>query len=55
VKEGTKEKVHAISGVEGVYDRHDYDAEKADALKRLSDMVESIIDPPEGNVVSLRR
>jgi integrase len=45
---------HAISGVEGVYDRHDYDAEKADALKRLSDMVENIINPPEGNVVSLR-
>jgi integrase len=46
---------HAISGVEGVYDRHDYDAEKADALKRLADMIENITNPPEGNVVSLRR
>jgi hypothetical protein len=26
---------HAIPGVEGVYDRHPYDLEKADALSRL--------------------
>ena len=27
---------HAVGGVEGVYDVHRYDAEKADALKRLA-------------------
>jgi integrase len=47
---------HAIAGVEGVYDRHGYDAEKADALQRLADLVDRIVNPPEGaNVVPLRR
>jgi integrase len=46
---------HAIPGVEGVYDRHMYDDEKADALNRLAALVESILSPPEGNVVALRR
>jgi integrase len=45
---------HAIDGVEGVYDRHSYADEKAHALQRLSDLIESIINPPEGNVVALR-
>jgi integrase len=27
---------HAIGGVEGIYDRHSYDAEKADALRKLA-------------------
>jgi hypothetical protein len=40
--------------VEGVYDRHHYETEKADALKRLAHMVESIINPPADNVVALR-
>jgi integrase len=44
---------HVIAGVEGVYDRHSYDAEKADALNRLAALVESIINPPKGNVVAL--
>jgi integrase len=44
---------HAIPGVEGVYDRHSYSAEKADALQRLSELVETIVNPPEGNVVAL--
>lgn len=46
---------HAIAGVEGVYDRHSYDAEKAEALKALASLVETILNPPEGNVVPLRR
>jgi integrase len=46
---------HAIAGVEGVYDRHPYDAEKADALLKLATLVQTIINPPEGNVVPLRR
>jgi integrase len=44
---------HAIKGVEGTYDRHSYRDEKADALKRLADLVEKILYPPVGNVVSL--
>jgi integrase len=44
---------HAIPGVGGVYDRHSYDLEKADALRRLAALIERIINPPEGNVVAL--
>lgn len=44
---------HVIAGVEGVYDRHRYDEEKADALRRLANLIEQIImDTP--NVVELR-
>jgi integrase len=46
---------HAIPGVEGVYDQHSYSDEKADALNRLAHLVETIVNPPEGNVVALRR
>ena len=45
---------HVIGGVEGIYDRHDYADEKADALVRLAALVESIVNPPTGNVVNLR-
>jgi integrase len=44
---------HAIPGVEGVYDRHSYDNEKAHALTKLAALVETIINPPSGNVVPL--
>jgi integrase len=44
---------HVIAGVEGVYDRHQYSAEKADALARLAALVERILDPPAENVVEL--
>jgi integrase len=46
---------HAIAGVEGVYDRHSYDAEKADALKRLAGLVGRIVNPPKDRVVQLQR
>ena len=45
---------HAIAGVEGVYDRHGYFDQKADALARLASLIERIVNPPEGNVVPLR-
>lgn len=35
---------HAIPGVEGIYDRHDWMDEKADALDRLARHITSIID-----------
>jgi integrase len=34
---------HVISGVEGVYDRHSYRDEKADALRRLAGLVECVV------------
>jgi integrase len=46
---------HARPGVEGVYDLHHYDHEKADALRRLAALIERIVhEPPGGNVVQLR-
>jgi integrase len=45
---------HAIAGVEGVYDRHSYAGEKADALNKLATLIEQIVNPPDQtNVVPL--
>jgi integrase len=45
---------HAIRGVEGIYNRHEYTAEKADALAKLAALVATIVNPPAGdNVVAL--
>ena len=44
---------HSIAGVEGVYDRHSYAVEKADALARLAALVGRIVTPLEGNVTVL--
>jgi integrase len=44
---------HAIAGVEGVYDRHSYLDEKADALKRLAGLIALVVNPPSGNVVPI--
>ena len=43
---------HAIPGVEGIYDRHRYDAEKAAALERLATLIDGIVNPRE-NVTSM--
>jgi integrase len=45
---------HAIAGVEGVYDRHSYLAEKADALQRLAAVIDGIVNPRE-NVIPMAR
>ncbi|MFK0688168.1 tyrosine-type recombinase/integrase [Mesorhizobium sp. IMUNJ 23033] len=57
VASDTAERVmgHAIDGVEGVYNRHRYGDEKADALARLGALLKSIISPPAKNVVPLKR
>ena len=34
---------HAIEGVEGIYDRHAYTAEKAQALTTLAGLIENIL------------
>jgi hypothetical protein len=48
---------HVIGGVDGVYDRRDYDAERETALLSLAAFIETIIRPPAkgGNVVSINR
>lgn len=45
---------HAIVGIERVYDRHQYDDEKANALERLAALIQLIIEPRrDRNVVSI--
>ncbi|HUK11222.1 MAG TPA: site-specific integrase [Stellaceae bacterium] len=44
---------HAISGIEGVYDRHSYADEKRDALERLATMVDRILNPLSSNLATL--
>jgi integrase len=38
--------------IEGVYDQHEYTAEKAAALVKLANLVNSIVNPPADNIVS---
>jgi integrase len=46
---------HALLGVRGVYNRYDYADEKADALQRRAAKIETIVNPPSGNVVPFAR
>jgi integrase len=41
---------HKQGGVVGIYDRHDYLAEKGDALDRLAQRIVDIVTPPPDNV-----
>jgi integrase len=45
---------HTIAGVQGVYDRHSYRDEKADALTRLSALINAILNPRH-NVVTMAK
>jgi len=45
---------HVLPGVRGTYDRHEYLPEKRRAFETLAALVERIINPPTGNVTSLR-
>jgi hypothetical protein len=45
---------HAQPGLERVYDRHEYAAEKREPLEKLASMIERIINPLGGNVVPIR-
>jgi hypothetical protein len=40
---------HVIPGVEGVYDRHSYQAEKGEALAKLASLVAKIVMGGGGN------
>jgi integrase len=44
---------HSIPGVEGTYDRHEYREEKRDAQARFAGLIDSIINAPPANVVSI--
>jgi integrase len=46
---------HVKAGVEGVYDRYDLLDEKRDAFERWGTRLRSIVSPPAGNVVPLRK
>jgi integrase len=47
---------HVIPGVEGIYDRYEYAAEKREALEKLAALIERILNPPAGdNITPLRR
>jgi integrase len=46
---------HAVGGIEGVYDRHSYLEEKADALRRLAALIDSIVSPRAKNERPLQR
>jgi integrase len=45
---------HTIGGVRGVYDKHKYEKEMAQAYEALAALIERIADPPAGQVVNLR-
>jgi len=44
----------STAGIVGVYQRHDYAAEKADALARWADYVDALVSRTKANVVTLR-
>ena len=46
---------HVIPGVRGVYDRHEYHTEKAQAYEALAALIERIVSGTEGEVVPMRR
>ena len=46
---------HVIGGVRGVYDRHEYHREKAQAFEALASLIDRIVSGSEGEVVPIRR
>jgi integrase len=46
---------HSVGGVEGIYDRFEYMAEKADALRRLAALIDGIVHERSAAVVPMRR
>jgi integrase len=46
---------HVIGGVRGVYDRHEYHAEKQQAFEALAGIVERIVSGTQAGVVQLKR
>jgi integrase len=46
---------HVIGGVRGVYDRHEYHREKAQAFEALAAIIERIVSGAQAGVVQMRR
>jgi integrase len=46
---------HALPGIRGTYDRHDYRPEMKHAYHALAALIERIANPPKGNVTALRK
>src|SRR5215472_13035869 len=46
---------HVIGGVRGVYDRHEYHAEKQQAFEALAGIIERIVTGTQAGVVQLKR
>jgi len=46
---------HVIGGVRGVYDRHEYHREKAQAFEALAALIARIVSGSQGDVVPMRR
>jgi integrase len=46
---------HVIGGVRGVYDRHEYHREKAQAFEALAALIDRIASGSQGDVVPIRR
>ena len=44
---------HVQQGVESIYDRHNYNDEKANALGKLAGLIALILDPPADNISEL--
>jgi integrase len=45
---------HAVGGVAGIYDRHRYETEKADALRKLAALIDGVVHP-RANVTVMKR
>lgn len=45
---------HAIGGVEGTYDRHEYRTEKKEALSKLALLIDTLLDSVPSNVLPFR-
>jgi hypothetical protein len=46
---------HVIGGVRGVYDRHEYHAEKQQAFEALAGIIDRIASGTQAGVVQLKR
>jgi integrase len=46
---------HVQGGIQATYDRYTYATEKRDALARLAALIDGIVNPPEPNIVPIRR
>ena len=44
---------HVMTGVRSVYDRHEYQREKAEAFEALAALIERVVHPPEATVVDM--